>query len=117
MTFEADLTTLLKTVCPRVSADFAPVSTPRPYVTFQGIGGAPLNFLDNGAPGVRLPDVQVNVWADSRIEAMAVIHSIEAAMRAASAFHAHPLGEPAWDFDADSLVFGARQDFGCRHTT
>lgn len=117
MTFEADLFTLLKTVTPRVFPDFAPVSTPRPYVTFQQVGGDVLNPLDNAAPGVRMPEIQVNVWSDTRAEAMSLIRSIEAAVRGASTFTARPLGEAVADFDADVPVYGARQDFACRHTT
>jgi hypothetical protein len=121
MTFEADLVTTIKAAAPalgsRVYPDFAPVSTQRPYCTFQQIGGPSINPLDNTAPGVRLPDIQVNAWADTREQAMSLIRAIEAGMRAASAFHAHPLGEPVGDFNADVPVYGALQDFGCRHTT
>lgn len=117
MTFEADLFTRLKTVCPRVFPDFAPILTPRPYVTWQQVGGDVINPLDNSKPGVRLPEVQINVWADSRLTAMATIRAIEDAMRAATTFHARPLGDAVADFDADMPVYGARQDFACRHHT
>jgi len=117
MTFEADLFTQLGTVATRVFADFAPVMTDRPYVTYQQIGGSVINPLNNSAPGVRLPDVQVNVWADTRKEAMQLSRAIENALRAATTFHAHPIGEPVCDFDADVPVYGARQDFACRHNT
>jgi hypothetical protein len=117
MTFEADLYTVLSAVTPQVFPDFAPVDTPRPYATFQQIGGGVLNLVDNSPPGVRLPDVQVNVWADTRAEAMSVIRAIEDAMRAATAFTAIPSGDAMCDFDADVPVYGAHQDFRCRHTT
>ena len=117
MTFEASLYSRLKTVADRVFPDFAPVKTARPYVTFQQVGGAVLNPLNNAAPGVRMPEVQVNVWADTRKQAMELIRAIEGAMRSATAFTARPLGDAVTGYDADVPVYGARQDFSCRHTT
>ena len=117
MTFEADLYTTLKAVTPRVFPDFAPVSTLRPYVTFQQVGGDVINPLDNSAPGTRLPEVQVNVWSDTRLQAMSLIRAIEDAMRGATAFKARPAGDAVADYDADVPVYGARHDFFCRHTT
>lgn len=117
MTFEADLYTLLKGVTPRVFPDFAPAGTTRPYVTWQQVGGAVVNDIANTAPGVRLPELQVNVWANTRAEAMSLIRSIEDAMRGATAFSARPIGDAVADFDADVPVYGARQDFRCRHTS
>jgi hypothetical protein len=117
MTFETDLFALLKTVSPRVFPDFAPTDTPRPYVTFQQVGGAVLNPLGNEGPGVRLPEVQVNVWSDSRAGAMTLIRAIEAAMRGATAFTARPMGDAVADYDADVPVYGCRQDFLCRHSS
>ena len=49
MTVEADITTTLLTVCPRVSPDVAPFATARPYITWQFIGGRSLRWL-NGEP-------------------------------------------------------------------
>lgn len=117
MTFETDLFNLLKAVTPRVFPDFAPVSTPRPYVTFQQVGGAVINYADNTDPDAELPDIQVNVWAAARAEAKALIRQIESAMRAASAFSARPISAAVSDFDADVPVYGSRQDFSCWHKT
>lgn len=117
MTFEADLYTVLAAVTPRVFPDFAPVETLRPYCTFQQIGGDVIQLVENVKPGLRLPDVQINIWSDTRAEAMSVIRAIEDAMRAATAFRAIPQAEPMCDFDADTPVYGAHQDFRCRHTT
>jgi hypothetical protein len=121
MTFEADLFTVLKSadlaLSTRVYPDFAPVSTARPYVTYQQIGGPTINQLSNVGTGVRLPEIQVNVWADTRLQSLSIARSIEAAMRAATAFFAAPIGEPVADYDADIPVYGTRQDFRCRHST
>lgn len=117
MTFEADLFTLLKTVTPFVFPDFAPVSTPRPYVTWQAVGGEVINPLANVAPGRRNAEIQINVWSDTRAQALSISRAIEDAMRAASAFTARPVSAAVSDYDADVPVYGCRQDFSCWHST
>lgn len=111
MTMESDLHALLAAVCPRVFPDFAATSTVRPYITFQGIGGPATRYLDNSAADKRRSRVQVNVWADTRAESLTLIHQVEEALCAASAFTATPEGEPISDFDADFPVYGSIQDF------
>lgn len=121
MTFEADLFTTIvgadAALGTRVFPDFAPVDTPRPYVTWQGIGGPVVKPLDNSIPTLRTPDIQVNVWADTRKEVKRVALAIEAAMHAATAFTASRYGDHAWDFDADIKRYGTRQDFSCKYET
>lgn len=115
MSFESDLYAVLDAVAPgSVYPDFAPVDTPRPYVTWQKIGGPSLNPLGGETSGRRSVEVQVNVWADSRLQATTLIRSIEAAMRATTAFFAEPMSEPVDDFDADIPVYGSLQSFMCR---
>lgn len=120
MPFEADLFAVLRNadtaLDTRVYPNFAPVSTERPYVTWQQVGGPVISPLGGEAPGLRLPDIQVNVWADNKKEAIRIAHAIESAMRDATAFRATPIGEPVDDFDAEIPVHGTRQDFSCRHT-
>lgn len=120
MTFESDLFTLLKAadaaVGSRVFPDFAPVSTTRPYVTYQAIGGEVINPLENVAPGTRNAEIQVNVWASTRAQALSMSRAIESAMRAATAFTARPISAPVSDFDADIPVYGCLQSFTCWHT-
>ena len=114
MSFEADLYAVLNAVLPgKVYPDFAAVDTQRPYVTWQQIGGPVLNPVDGSATGLRSVEVQVNVWANTRLEARNVIRAIEAAMRAAT-FDARPMGEPIDDFDAEIPVYGSLQSFMCR---
>jgi hypothetical protein len=109
MTMEADLTTLLKTICPRVTPDIAPTSTLKPYVTYQQIGGDVLNPLDNSAPGVRNATIQINVWSDVRSQARSLIDQIEDAMRG---FHAaRPQAAAFTDYDHDMLVYSSQQEF------
>lgn len=115
MSFELDLYAVLNAVAPdAVYPDFAPVDTPRPYVTWQKIGGPMLNPVGGEASGLRSLEVQCNVWADTRMQATAQIRAIEAGMRAATAFDARPMSEPVDDFDADIPVYGSLQSFICR---
>lgn len=111
MTVEADIYTLLKTQCARVFPDFAPVDTPRPYVTYQQIGGESLTFLEATIASKKNGVFQVSIWSNTRAEAMSLALLIEAAMINATAFQATPEGAPISDFDADVPVYGARQDF------
>ena len=120
MTFESDLFTLLKAASPalgtRVFPDFAPVTTPRPYCTFQSIGGDVLNMVANVAPGVRNTMLQVTVWSDTRKESLAISRAIEDAMCTTSVFKAaRPLAAAVADFDAEIPVYGCRQDFTVWH--
>jgi hypothetical protein len=111
MAIEKALREVLLAVCPRVFYDFAPVSTPRPYITFQQIGGAAPSYVDATVSSKLNGEFQINVWADKRIEASGLARQIEAALIAAPAFDARPVGALVADFDADIPVYGARQDF------
>lgn len=111
MTMEADLNTLLKTKCPRVFPDVAPSGTALPYVTWQGIGGESLSFLDNTAGDKRHTLMQINTWSSTRLQALQLIREIEDAMRASSAFVASPLGEPLSTYEPDVPVYGTLQRF------
>lgn len=111
MAIEQQLFDTLKVLCPRTFPDFAPVSTVRPYITYQQIGGKSLRFLDNTAADKRHVEMQVNVWGNSRMETTALARQIEDALCASPLFVATPNSEPASDFDADIPVFGTRQDF------
>ncbi|HEX7823631.1 MAG TPA: DUF3168 domain-containing protein, partial [Mycobacterium sp.] len=102
---ESDLTTLLKTLCPRVTPEIAPTSTTKPYVTYQQIGGDVINPINNDAPGRRCAVLQINVFSDKRAEAVALIDLIEDAMRS---FHAaRPQAAKFTDYDHDMLVYSS----------
>ena len=111
MTMEADLHTLLKTKCARVFPDVAPSGTTLPYVTWQGIGGESVGFLDNTAGDRRNVLMQVNVWSSTRLQALQMAREIEDAMRASAAFVATPLGEPLSTYEPDVPVYGTLQRF------
>jgi hypothetical protein len=111
MSVEADLYGVLNAICPRTFPDFAPVSTMRPYVTYQQIGGQVINPIGNDVPNKQNGEFQINVWSNTRAEAAALARQIEAALRQSSAFIARPLSAPASDYDHDMEIYGSRQDF------
>lgn len=111
MTLEATLTAILKEISPRTFADFAPTATPRPYITFQQIGGQTIPVLGSVVPNKENAEMQISVWADSRSAAKTAIKQIEAALIATSNFIARPLAAAASDFDADMERYCSRQDF------
>lgn len=111
MSIESDLVLLLRPICPRVFPDFAAVSTARPYITYQAIGGQVINTLANEVPNRRNVTMQINVWSDTRKESVAIAQQIEDAMRGATAFQAKPNAAPMTDYEADIPVYAAMQDF------
>lgn len=112
MTVEADIYTALKSlVGNRCFPDLAPLSTVRPYITYVQIGGEAISYLDNAVPDGKIGRFQINVWGDTRASVSALILQVEAAMIQATAFSARPLSAPSSDYDHDSLVYGAMQDF------
>lgn len=111
MTVESDIKTVLTSVCAQVFPDFAPTSTSRPYITYQQIGGEAPGFMGREVPSKQNGEIQINVWADTRVAASALAILIEAAMIAATQFQASASSAPAGDFDPDIPVYGCRQDF------
>lgn len=111
MTMESDLVTLLKTVCPRVYPDVAPAAPTRPFMTWQGLGGESLRFLDKTPGSQRNTYLQVSVYSATRGEALALIRAAEDAMCASSLFTASPMGEPISTYEEDTTLYGALQRF------
>lgn len=111
MSMEADLTTLLKTVCPRVFPDVAPSGTAAPFMAWQLLGGETLRALDNTAADKRNSYVQVSVYSLTRAESLAKIRAAEDAMCASAAFICRPMGEPLTTYEDDTRLYGAMQRF------
>ena len=111
MSLEATLTALLKLSCPRVFPGFAPTNTPRPYVTYQQIGGETIRYLGNEVPSKENALMQVNVWSDTYKESKRLIQEIEASLIVATQFQASAQAAPVSDSDADLPAYMHRQDF------
>jgi tetrahydromethanopterin S-methyltransferase subunit E len=95
----------------RVFPDVAPEKTQVPYITYQAVGGEPVNFLTGEQPGKTNTRIQINVWAASRIEASQLGAQVEAAMRAAVALQPEVLTGRMSTFDEITRLRGMLQDF------
>ena len=103
--------TLRGLVADRVFPDVAPEGTARPYCTFQQVGGAVVNFIDGGIPSKRNGRYQINCWADTRLQAAMLARKAEDALRAALTLQTTVLGAPVAEYEEDTKLYGARQDF------
>lgn len=98
-------------VADRVFPDFAPDGIARPYVTYQQVGGSPVNFLDAGLPDMRNARFRVNVWADKRAQASELSAQVESALRSAAALQVTVLTNPVALADPETRLRGTSQDF------
>jgi len=110
---EALFSVLSPLVAGRVFPDVAPMDTPRPYVTYQQIGGDSVAYVGKDRPNIENALVQINVWGNARLEVSALRRSIEDELVAAVAFEARPSGASSSRHEPDMSppAFGARQDF------
>ncbi|MGQ3051103.1 MAG: DUF3168 domain-containing protein [Roseateles sp.] len=108
---EAALTTLLAAVCPRVYPDVAPPGAAAPYITYQHIGGTPLRYVEGSASNLRHSMVQINSWAATRAEALAIARGVEDALSTAGTLTARPDSEPIGDVDDTTDRRSCLQDF------
>jgi hypothetical protein len=112
MSEESLINTALKDlVAGRVYPDVALAGAAAPYITYQDVGGQALGFLDGSMPALQNARVQLAVWAKTRIEAKAVLFAASAALRASAGLQASALGAPTTDFDPETGLRCARQDF------
>lgn len=93
----------------RCYADIAPLAVAKPYITYQAVGGQSEHTL-NGGPGIANARMQINVWADSRSSATALMTSVKAALEA-DPINAVPIGRPVSEYEADTKLYGSRLDF------
>lgn len=112
MTVEEHIYALLKDlVSGRVFPDVADIATPRPYITYQQIGGDVPTYteqsLTNKANGI----FQINVFADSRMSAKSVAGQVEESLIASSALQVAIDSAPRSTYDEDMNLFGTMQDF------
>jgi hypothetical protein len=113
MSVESEVFNALKgLVSNRVFPDVAPDLTPRPYITYQQVGGEAVNFLDHTlAPSKTNSRIQVNVWADTRAQAAALAKQVEDALRATVALQTTVIGEAIAIYEDDTKLRGTIQDF------
>lgn len=110
MSLETDLQALLLTLCPRVFSDVAEAGAAKPFITWQQVGGDVLQPI-SGMADKRNALVQINCWAERRIDANALALAVEAALVGATVFQARPQSALVATNDDDTDLRGAMQDF------
>ena len=95
----------------RCFPDVAPQDTPTPFLTYQAVGGEPINFLSGEAPAKSNTRMQVNVWAATRLEAAQLGAQVEDAIRAAAHLQPEVLTGRAATYDELTGYRGTMQDF------
>lgn len=113
MSLETSVVTVLLTQCPRVSPDVAPLTTAKPYVTYQGFGGQTVRFLDKTPASKRNRLLQVNTWAATLTAALALARAIEDALCASTLFQADPIDEPTDTHEDLALTDAPQGLYGC----
>lgn len=114
MSVEADLVARLgPLVSGRIFPDVAKFSTPRPYITYQQVGGDAVAYLDDIVPTLQNGLVQINVWAGTRAEANGLARQVESLLVGASAFQARAAAafRTISEADLEPPLYGTMQDF------
>lgn len=112
MTLEEQLFNVLQSlVAGRVFPDIAPADTPRPYLTYQAVGGQPINFIGSEIPDKENTRAQVNVWADTRLAASALGKQVEDALRTAPGLQTEVASGRVATYDETTTYRGTMQDF------
>lgn len=111
LTLEDQLTAVLKTLCPRVFPDIAPVDTAPTYVVWHMFGGRSVNYVEGPQAGRRNANVQVNTWATSRGAANTLSLQIAEALHAHPTLQAEAMSELNATWDEETGLYGAMQDF------
>jgi len=93
----------------RCYADIAPLAVVKPYITYQAVGGQAEHTL-NGGSGIANARMQINVWADSRSAATALMASVKATMEG-DPIKAVPIGQPVSEYEDETKLYGSRLDF------
>ena len=113
MSVEAKLFTVLgPLVSNRVFPDTAPLSTTKPYIVYQRIGGRVITPLGKDVPDKQNARVQIMCWATTRLAASALALQVEDAIRTSAEFvAANPESAPVAVHEEDLNLYGSMQDF------
>lgn len=83
----------------------------RPYITFQQVGGLPINFVESAHAGKYRGRFQFNVWADDLDAAAALARQIEQTLVTSTTLRGVVETGLVTTYEADTELFGTRQDF------
>lgn len=95
----------------RIFPDVAEMGTDKPYITYQAVGGEPMNFLSGDRPTKQHVRIQVNVWSTRRIEASEIGMLVEDALRSATALQVEVATGRVATYDEETDLRGTMQDF------
>ena len=98
-------------VSDRVYPDVAPENTVRPYITYQQTGGDAVNFVESTIPSKKNARMQINVWADTRLQAAAMAGTVEDVLRTLIVLHPTVLGAAIATYDDETKLRGTLQYF------
>jgi hypothetical protein len=108
---ESDLVTVLGTlVSGEVHPDAAPENTPLPYITYQQVGGRPINYLEGQGSDKKHSRIQIWAFSQTRQECMTLIRQIENLVVQAPLL-ANIEGAAIAYHDTQTKIRGAHQDF------
>lgn len=112
MSAEAAIVPLLTgLVSGRIYPDVAPSGAGLPRIVYQQVGGQSINYTEGTLPDKEHARVQIVCWAATRLAAVNLAKQVEAALRAGTAIQAEPIGARVSDYEADTQLYGTRQDF------
>ena len=112
MSVEAEIYNALKgLVGNRVYPDVAPSNALAPYITYQEVGGAAVNFLLQEVPNKANSRFQINVWSKTRSEAKTIANAACDALRLATQLQTTVVGGVTATYDEATTMRGTRQDF------
>ncbi|MGZ9713902.1 tail completion protein gp17 [Glaciimonas sp. GNP009] len=105
--------TLRALVSDRVWQNVADEKVALPYMTYQLVGGAAVNFLDPTIPSKKNSRWQIDIWSTSPAEVALLSQQAEDLLRVAPELRTTVLGAAVGSYepDVDPPLHGRRQDF------
>jgi hypothetical protein len=111
MAIETSLYTALNSIVSgRFYPDAAPQGTAMPYATYAQVGGKAIQFIEPTVPSKKHARIQINVWAETRLQAMTLIRQFEDAVIVSPLFGVIE-GAAVALYDEETEHRGAMQDF------
>jgi hypothetical protein len=93
------------------SPDVTPDTPVFPCITYQQVGGETYQYVEKALPDHRHARVQINVHAESRLQASTIAREIERAL-IESPLVAQAYGAFVSTYEDTLKIYGTRQDFG-----
>ena len=82
-----------------------------PYIVYQQVGGNAINFLSQEMPSKQNTRFQINVWANTRLQAAELAHMAEELLRLNTDLNTTVIGAHTATHDETKGLHGTRQDF------